>query len=274
MAYKVYLSPEDRSTNTYHPAALYNGHTTNEHEQMCRCADLLEAALQRCGFAVKNDQETGKGAVYRRVRRANDWPADLYIALHTNGFDGTVQGTRIHCYPSAKSRKIAKLILERIAPLSPGTRGERVVESRNLIELRSPVAPAVLPEFEFHDNAESAKWLVANMPLIAEETCKAVCEYFGVAYVPAEPVTPEPTPTPSPAEKTVPMAVRMLQKGMQGEDVKTLQAALNARGYSCGAADGIFGAGTEKALKAFQTVYELGADGIAGKGTWGKMLGK
>ena len=163
----IFLSPEDRSTNTYHPAALYNGHTTNEHEQMCRCADLLEAALLRCGFAVKNDQETGKGAVYRRIRRANDWGADLYIALHTNGFDGTVQGTRIHCYPSAKSRRIAKLILERIAPLSPGTGGERVVESRNLIELKSPVAPAVLPEFEFHDNEESAKWLVANMPLIA-----------------------------------------------------------------------------------------------------------
>ena len=215
-------------------------------------------------------QETGKGAVYRRVRRANDWPADLYIALHTNGFDGTVQGTRIHCYPSAKSRRIAKLILERIAPLSPGTRGERVVESRNLIELRSPVAPAVLPEFEFHDNEESAKWLVANMPLIAEETCKAVCDYFGVIYVLPEPAAPEPTP----AEKTVPMAVRMLKKGMQGEDVKTLQAALNARGYSCGAADGLFGTNTEAALKAFQTKYKLGADGIAGKGTWGKLLRK
>lgn len=219
----IFLSPEDRSTNTYHPAALYNGHTTNEREQMCRCADLLEAALLRCGFAVKNDQETGKGAVYRRIRRANDWPADLYIALHTNGFDGTVQGTRIHCYPSAKSRRIAKLILERIAPLSPGTRGERVVESRNLIELKSPVAPAVLPEFEFHDNEESAKWLVANMPLIAEETCRAVCEYFGAAYVPAEPVAPEPEPTP--AEVVIrcadPAEAETLRRALAGAEIRS-----------------------------------------------------
>ena len=62
----------------------------------------------------------------------------------------------------------------------------------------------------------------------------------------------------------------------QGADVKTLQAALIAYGFSCGAAgaDGDFGGGTETALKKFQTKYGLGADGVAGKGTWGKLLGK
>ena len=72
------------------------------------------------------------------------------------------------------------------------------------------------------------------------------------------------------------MKVRMLRRGMQGADVKTLQAALIAYGYSCGAAgaDGDFGGGTEAALKKFQTKYGLGADGIAGKGTWGKLLGQ
>lgn len=68
----------------------------------------------------------------------------------------------------------------------------------------------------------------------------------------------------------------MLKRGMEGADVKTLQAALIAYGFSCGAsgADGDFGGGTEAALKKFQTKYNLGADGIAGKGTWGKLLGQ
>lgn len=72
------------------------------------------------------------------------------------------------------------------------------------------------------------------------------------------------------------MKVRMLQRGMDGADVKTLQAALIAYGFSCGSAgaDGDFGGGTEAALKKFQTKYNLGADGIAGKGTWGKLLGE
>lgn len=72
------------------------------------------------------------------------------------------------------------------------------------------------------------------------------------------------------------MKVRMLKRGMKGADVKTLQAALIAYGFSCGSAgaDGDFGGGTEAALKKFQTKYGLGADGIAGKGTWGKLLGE
>lgn len=72
------------------------------------------------------------------------------------------------------------------------------------------------------------------------------------------------------------MKVRMLKRGMAGADVKTLQAALIAYGFSCGAAgaDGDFGSGTETALKKFQTKYGLGADGISGKGTWGKLLGQ
>ena len=180
MAYKIALSPEDRSSNTYHPQALYQGRSTNEHEQMCRCADLLEKELLRCGFAVKNMQY---GNMYDRVADGNGWGADLYIALHTNGFDGTVAGTRVHCYPSDKSRKIGKLIQDRIAPLSPG-KSEKLVESSGLYELKATKMAAVLPEFGFHDNREEAQWLVDSMDDIARETAKAVCDFFGVTYVP------------------------------------------------------------------------------------------
>ena len=186
MVYKIALSPEDRSSNTYHPQALYQGRSTNEHEQMCRCADLLEKELLRCGFAVKNMQY---GNMYDRVADGNVWGADLYIALHTNGFDGTVAGTRVHCYPSDKSRKIGKLIQDRIAPLSPG-KSEKLVESSGLYELKATKMAAVLPEFGFHDNLTEAQWLIDNMETIAAETAKAVCDYFGVAYVAA----PEETP--------------------------------------------------------------------------------
>lgn len=79
---------------------------------------------------------------------------------------------------------------------------------------------------------------------------------------------------PEAAWETVPVAVRMLRAGMSGADVRTLQAALNANGYDCGSTDGIFGANTAAALKKFQTDWDLGADGIAGNGTWGKLLGE
>ena len=57
-----------------------------------------------------------------------------------------------------------------------------------------------------------------------------------------------------------------LQKGSSGSAVKTMQIMLIACGYSCGnaGADGDFGDGTLKALKAFQKDVSLVADGIYG----------
>ena len=73
-------------------------------------------------------------------------------------------------------------------------------------------------------------------------------------------------------EKTITVKVRQLSKGMEGNDVKTLQILLNAYKCDCGTADGDFGAKTEAGLKKFQTQFKLGADGIAGAKTWGKLL--
>lgn len=60
---------------------------------------------------------------------------------------------------------------------------------------------------------------------------------------------------------------RMLKKGMSGDDVRDMQILLNSLGYECGTADGIFGAKTQTAVKAFQTDHGLTADGIAGQQT-------
>lgn len=56
---------------------------------------------------------------------------------------------------------------------------------------------------------------------------------------------------------------------MQGNDVKALQQALEAKGYSVGpdGVDGIFGEGTETAVKAFQTSAGVKVDGIVGDAT-------
>lgn len=62
--------------------------------------------------------------------------------------------------------------------------------------------PAVLPEFGFHDEPEEARWLIDSMPQIAEETCKAVCDYFGMAYVAPE---TEPAETPEPPVEDTPL---------------------------------------------------------------------
>ncbi len=63
----------------------------------------------------------------------------------------------------------------------------------------------------------------------------------------------------------------VLKKGTRGEDVFALQYLLRARGYSI-VVDGIFGSGTESAVKAFQQANGLVVDGIVGSQTWSKLI--
>lgn len=74
-------------------------------------------------------------------------------------------------------------------------------------------------------------------------------------------------PAPTPTEKP------MIKRGSTGAYVVDAQTKLIARGFSCGAAgaDGIFGAGTEAGVKAFQRASGLSADGIIGPLTWAKL---
>ena len=64
-----------------------------------------------------------------------------------------------------------------------------------------------------------------------------------------------------------------LKYGSTGSDVKDLQNALIDAGYGdiVGKADGIFGAKTQNAVKAYQKANGLVVDGIAGKNTLGAL---
>jgi hypothetical protein len=66
------------------------------------------------------------------------------------------------------------------------------------------------------------------------------------------------------------MAHPTLHRGSLGPEVEILQALLTRHGYAC-AADGDFGKGTEKKVKAFQKAAGLDDDGIVGKGTWAAL---
>jgi putative chitinase len=58
----------------------------------------------------------------------------------------------------------------------------------------------------------------------------------------------------------------ILKVGSRGEDVKKLKSKLGL------GADGVFGPGTERAVKKWQIDNNLTADGIVGEGTWSKMF--
>jgi N-acetylmuramoyl-L-alanine amidase len=57
------------------------------------------------------------------------------------------------------------------------------------------------------------------------------------------------------------------RRGSAGEVVTQIQRKLSDWGYYAGPVDGVYGTGTESAVKYFQTQNDLRADGIAGQST-------
>ena len=265
MAKRVYLSPSDQRRNTYAVG------DTTEAIQCGRIAWACKTALERSGVEVMLGQYD---TMQNRVAASNRFKADLHVPIHSNACNGKASGTHLFCYSGDRNSagyKACQAVLDVLGPVTPGA-PDVIRAYPALYEVKHPAAPTVYIEVDFHDVPRIAQWIIDNTTLIGETIAKGLCNALGVKFVPGDD-TPEPVPAQVEYEV---MQVRVLRRGMSGADVKTLQAALIAYGYSCGAAgaDGDFGAGTEAALKKFQTKYGLGADGIAGKGTWGKLLGQ
>ena len=265
MAKRVYLSPSDQRSNTY---AVGN---TTEDVQCGKIAEACRAALVRSGVEVMVGQYD---TMANRVAASNRFKADLHVPIHTNAANGKATGTHIFCYDADKNSagyRACKAVLDVLGPVTPGS-PDVVRAYPRLYEVKWPAAPTVYIEVDFHDVPDVARWIILSTTIIGETIAEGLCNALGVKFYPGETV-PKPVPVQPEQAETVQVAVQVLRRGMNGGAVRTLQAALNANGFDCGAADGDFGGGTETALKKFQTKYGLGADGIAGKGTWGKLLG-
>lgn len=265
MAKRVYLSPSDQRSNVYAVG------DTTEAIQCGRIAEACKAALERSGVEVMVGQYD---TMANRVAASNRFGADLHVPIHSNACNGKASGTHLFCYSSDKASagyKACQAVMDVLGPVTPGA-PDVIRAYPALYEVKHPAAPTVYIEVDFHDVVHIAEWIINHTTLIGETIAEGLCAALGVVFVRGE-NTPEPTPV---QEETVTKAVRVLRRGMDGADVKTLQSALIVYGFSCGSAgaDGDFGSGTEAALRKFQTRYGLGADGIAGNGTWGKLLSK
>ena len=173
MAKKIYLSPSEQPENRY----AYGN--TNEKNECRKISAVVEKALKRNGFEVINATAT-KLAV--RCNEADTWGADLYVPIHTNAFNGEVSGTRMFCYSvSGEGYKACKAIYNALAPITPGN-SENITASPGLYEVKTPKAPTVYIEVDFHDVPDVAKWIIEHTEEIGEAICKGICNHYGVTY--------------------------------------------------------------------------------------------
>jgi hypothetical protein len=88
------------------------------------------------------------------------------------------------------------------------------------------------------------------------------------AASPASAPTVTPGPTLLATHASSPVGLPTLRRGARGEDVKILQRRLGIHD------DGIFGPGTEAAVRSYQAAKGLFVDGVVGRNTWGALMGR
>ena len=177
---KIYLSPSSQPHN------LYSWGGTNEQVQCNRIAEFAEVALKRCGFEVISSPEGLSNS--DKVKESNDWGADLHIPIHTNAGGG--HGTLVMVHSDAKANlAAAKPVYDELKAITLSGYGYGVKIIPSFEEIRCTKAICVYCECEFHDNAETAKWIIRNVKKCGEAICRGVCAYSGVDYIPEKPKT-------------------------------------------------------------------------------------
>lgn len=168
---------------------------------------------------------------------------------------------------SATGKKLAQMLLAAYKKEFPGYPiwGNGIFESKrgdwtNFAILRDTSAPFVLIEWDFFTNDEARKrMLTADYRKRCGKVAASVaCDWYSI------PFTDFAAATPSPVKRDY------LLNGDTGTAVKTLQTGLKQAGYKLDA-DGIFGDGTEKAIRAFQLGNNLEDDGVWGKASQAKL---
>ncbi len=182
---RLYLSPSLQDFNLYAGGG-------NEEYYMNLLADEMEPYLTSSGITfLRSDPATQE--LQDVIRQSNASDIDLHLALHSNaageGKEGQVRGVEVYYDPKDSfSRKAAELMAEEMRKIYPLPSEIRILPTTTLAEVVRTNMPAILLEVAYHDNWEDAQWIRDNLGAIAQAVVKGVCAYFGIPFVPAQPL--------------------------------------------------------------------------------------
>ena len=110
-------------------------------------------------------------------------------------------------------------------------------------------------------------YLQSKFPYIAEEVNKRLGNNTPIAPAPVE-----QNEDNNNEDEVVTMELRMLRRGMSGNDCYAAMVLMKAHGYYDGTPDDVFGPKMEAGLREMQAEHGLGVDGILGNNSWTFLL--
>ena len=141
----------------------------------------FEAMLSRANPSVSLGNSNA-ASLQQRVRMANNWGADYFISIHTNGsVNPEGNGTEAYVYRlETESYYLAQNIVDAIS-VRMGTANRGVFARPTLYVLRRTKMPSTLIELGFISNYEDAMKLKNDPYGFAFAMYQGILRYFGIA---------------------------------------------------------------------------------------------
>lgn len=227
-----------------------------------------------------------------RADMANRWGADVFVSFHINAGGGT--GFETFRYPgtAGKTLDLQKALHNEILTTMKayGQIADRGLKQANLAVVRETRMPAVLTENLFIDRKEDADRLKDSgfLKAVGEAHARGIAKYLGLsggsskqpAATAPKKEAPKKESKKKPAAKkyTLPTGIYKYKSPMmKGTAVRQIQEACAAlyfypeKGAKNNGIDGYYGSKTANAVKRFQMMHGLTADGIYGPKTRAKL---
>jgi hypothetical protein len=231
---------------------IYNSHKPLARGYKLRytdawCAGTVSAVAIACGLTDIMPTEVGVGEMIKLYQRLGRWEENdahvprlgdvIVYAWSDNGVgDCTVGDSHVGIVTDCDGKTIT------------ATEGNMVVNGVHLVGYRTiPVNGRYIRGFGLPDYASKA----------TED----------------EPVTPAPKEPKK--EDTITMELRMLKRGMSGNDVRAAMILMKDKGYYpyiIPATDKLFGPKMEAGVRKMQREHNLGVDGMIGHNSWTFLL--
>ncbi|MCL2108706.1 MAG: N-acetylmuramoyl-L-alanine amidase [Oscillospiraceae bacterium] len=181
----IFLSPSTQHFNLY-----VNG--GNERQYMNYIADRMEPYLFSSGISFSRNNPNLNFAAAIAASNAGNY--NVHFSVHSNaagaGREGQVRGSEFYYDPNSyESRRLATITANNMKYIYPDPTKVRIVPTTTLGEVVNTRAVAILCEVAYHDNREDAEWIKNNLTPIAVVLVQALCDYFGIPFVQAKPIS-------------------------------------------------------------------------------------
>lgn len=190
---KIFLNPgHDRELDS---GAVNPNNGAREADVVWRVtmevANNIAELLSGAGHVCRTMQSNDLGSV---VWAANNWPADLFISIHCNGFNTIAKGTEVEVYSAGSEASVlAKSVNDAIVNCL-GTVDRGIRERPGLYVLKMTDMPAILVELAFIDNDEDCDKLINRASDFAASTAKGILKYLGQDIEVARNIAPNGKP--------------------------------------------------------------------------------